>query len=89
MCTVSMVGDYYTHRTFPSISSIPSMNNGFVTRAEFEAVKKSIEELRILLLAAKKYDEALGEPHCEHEDKVKLIKQIAKAVGVDLKGVLD
>lgn len=59
------------------------------TRAEFEALKKEIEELKILLQAAKKYDEATGQPHCEQDDKVAFLKKVAEWVGVDLNEVFD
>lgn len=91
MCVVSMVGDYWSKRTlpeqFPDYTRI--ISSGEVSRVEFEALKKSVEELKQLLIAAQKYDEAQGEPHCEHEEKIALIKKIAELVGVDLKGVLD
>lgn len=99
MCTVSNVGDYwnkqwpdrhpwvdpYVQPLYPPLN-IP--NNG-PTREEFEALKKDIEALKELLKAAKKFDEETNQPHCEHEDKVAIIKKMAEIVGVDLKDVLD
>ena len=91
MCVVSMVGDYWSKRTLPS--GFPNydrfVDGGEVNRVEFEALKKSVEELKKLLIAAQKYDEAQGEPHCKHEDKVALIRKLAELVGVDMRGVLD
>jgi hypothetical protein len=55
-----------------------------VSKREFDALKKEMEELKKLLKAAKKYDEAMGEPDCEMDDKVALIKKVAKHVGVDM-----
>ena len=43
--------------------------------------------MKALLIRAKKYDEDNNEPHCEMEDKVELLKKVAKYVGVDLKEV--
>lgn len=37
-----------------------------------------------MLKAAKAFDTATGQPDCEMDDKVKLIKEVAKMVGVDL-----
>lgn len=84
MCVVSMITDgwkdQFPHR-FPEFPNI--------TRGEFEALKKEVEELKKLLLEAKKFDEITGQPNCEMEDKVKLLKEIAKVVGVDLKSVFN
>lgn len=93
MCVVSMVGDYWRDRTLPqkypnytdwtSITQKEFVNA--VTREEFDAaLKRGVEELKQLLKAAVKYDEQVGEPHCENEDKVALIKKIAELVGVDI-----
>jgi hypothetical protein len=60
-----------------------------ISREEFEALKKEMQELKELLKAAKKFDEATNQPHCEQDDKVALIKKIAELVGVDMKDVLD
>lgn len=94
MCVVSMVGDYYKDRTFPN--QFPNWVNTPVTaiasvasKEDIARLEQSILELKALLLQAIKYDEKLGEPHCEQEDKVKLIKDLAKIVGVDMSEVFD
>ena len=46
-----------------------------------------MRELKKLLLAAKGYDEKTGQPDCETDDKVALIKAVAEAVGVDFDSV--
>lgn len=89
MCIVSNMGDYWTQRTLPEKYPMWSDIINNPSRAEFEQLKKDVEELKRLLKAAKRYDEKVGEPHCEVEDKVILIKKIADAVGVDLKGIFD
>jgi uncharacterized protein YlxW (UPF0749 family) len=58
-----------------------------ITRNEFEQLKKEVEEMKALLIKAKEYDEKNNEPNCEMEDKVKLLKQFADMVGVDLKEI--
>lgn len=97
MCVVSAVSDPYRKQdmwpNWPNIIPFPEPNiqpmpaKDFykaVTREEFEALKRDVEELRILLVNARQYDIANGEPDCEMEDKVAIIKAIAKMVGVDL-----
>lgn len=55
-----------------------------ITRKEFEDLKKEVELLADLLKRAIKYDEANNEPHCETDEKMALLRAVAKAVGVDL-----
>jgi hypothetical protein len=54
------------------------------TKEDFEKLRAEILELKELLRAAIRYDAATGQPECEHEDKVALIKSVAEMVGVDL-----
>jgi hypothetical protein len=92
MCMVSNIGDGWGG-TFPEkfpqfvpyVPSYPSVviQQG-VSQADFDALKKEVLELKKLLRAAADFDKATGQPHCEMEDKVKLIKAIAELVGVDL-----
>ena len=99
MCAVSYVGDYWKRDfnerhpgwRYEQPSSFPTPGSGFneptVSKKEFDALKKEMKELKKLLKAAKKYDEAMGEPDCEMDDKVALIKKVAKVVGVDMNEV--
>lgn len=103
MCVVSMVGDHYKDkwgdqewwkRTYPSIPpfnpntpSIPQQLIPSVSRAEFEELKREVEEMKKLLIRAAEYDKRNNEPNCEMEDKVALLKKVAEMVGVDLKEV--
>lgn len=94
MCMVSNIGDDWAGKfpqKFPQFDpppmSAPFIIPSQVSRAEFDALKKEMEELKKLLLAAKKFDQATGQPDCEMEQKVKLIKAIAEMVGVDLTDV--
>lgn len=94
MCTVSAVGDEWG-RTFPdrwpNVPVYPQTTTTVfiteVSKEDFEALKQEVEELKQLLLAAKRFDEATGQPDCEMDEKVELIKRIAEAVGVDLEDV--
>jgi hypothetical protein len=89
MCMVSNIGDDYADK-FPAKwpnfypPQQPYPHPSGVSDAEFEALKKEVRELKKLLKAAKEYDDATGQPDCEMEEKVKLIKAIAELVGVDL-----
>ena len=91
MCMVSNVGDGWAEKfpdKWPNINppphSAPFIIQPEVSRAEFEALRKEMEELKKLLIAAKNFDKATGQPDCEMDEKVKLIKAIAKLVGVDM-----
>lgn len=100
MCIVSNVGDDWRQKkypdwvpeTIPPYKPAPQIDfdklfKKPVTRDEFEALKKEMEELRELLIKAREIDVALGNADCEMEDKVALIKQLAKLVGVDMSAV--
>jgi hypothetical protein len=91
MCMMSAVGDSWRETApnrWPNIPMTPNptfvFNPSFVTKEEFDALKSEVEELRALLRAAKAFDEATGQPDCEVDEKVELIKRVAEAVGVDL-----
>lgn len=92
MCMVSNVGDGWAENfpqkwpQFPEpipAESAPFINQG-VSQADFDALRKEVQELKKLLEAARKFDAATGQPDCQMDEKVKLIKAIAKLVGVDM-----
>lgn len=90
MCTVSYVGDAWSKTVpdrWPNIPPVPIYPIPDISREEFEALKLEIALLKHLLVGAKAYDEATGQPDCEMDEKVELIKRIAEAVGVDLEDV--
>lgn len=83
---VSAIGDNFQNQfpqKWPQFVPHTSFPMG-VPQADFDALKKEVEELKKLLKAANAFDKATGQPHCEMDDKVKLLKAIAKMVGVDL-----
>jgi hypothetical protein len=92
MCTVSAMGDEWG-RTFPDRwpNVYPSPNTSTyivpISREEFEALKSEVEALKRLLQEAKAFDEATGQPDCEMDEKVALIRKVAEFVGVDLEDV--
>jgi hypothetical protein len=94
-----MVGDDWSKRlpgTYPwiapaSVPTTPLPNNilQLVPRYEFDALKREVEQMKKELEAAKAQDVADGNPDCEMEEKVELLKKIAELVGVDLSTVFD
>lgn len=46
--------------------------------------KEEVEEFRRLLERAREYDKLHQQPHCESEDKKKLLKQLADILGIDI-----
>lgn len=95
MCTVSMIGDQFG-RDYPNrhpwvqpmiLPGAPLMVPPAVSREEFDRLRADVDELKTLLLAAKRYDERTGQPDCEVDEKVALIRRLAELVGVDMSGV--
>ena len=90
MCTVSMIGDDFSKRLpqqFPQTTQWLGGAWAGPSRAEFDELKKEVAALKELLIAAKKYDAATGQPDCEQEDKIALLRRLAELVGVDLSEV--
>ncbi len=88
MCTVSMIGDHYSHKWGQPdyqhlFTNIPQIN-----RAEFDALKKEVEEMKALLKRAKIYDEQNNEPHCEMDEKMAMLRKFSEAVGINLDDIL-
>ena len=70
---------------------IPDITDWFkpqVSREEFDKLKKEVEEMKELLKRAKEYDEKNNEPDCEIEDKMRILREVARLVGIDLDDVL-
>lgn len=93
MCTVSMVGDHYRDmwRPNPWYSSVTP--NGldsyvFVSKREFDELKRQVDEMKALLTRAKEYDARTGQADCEMDEKVDVLRRVARLVGVDLDEVL-
>ena len=59
-----------------------------VSKVEFEELKRQVAEMKVLLKRAKEYDERNNEPHCEIEDKMEFLRQVAKLVGISLDDVI-
>lgn len=90
MCMISFIGEHYTERwNVPPLPQVawPREIDG-VTRIEFEMLRREVENMKALLIKAKLYDEEHGEPDCEMEDKVAILRKVADLVGVSLDDVL-
>lgn len=92
MCVVSMVLDHYQEKwrlnVSPHVSPLSTFTINPVSREEFEALKRDVEEMKALLIRAKEYDRRNNEPDCEMAEKVALIKKVAELVGVDISEVV-
>jgi len=89
---VSNIGDGYGDmfpQKWPQFYPPPVTIMPGVSQADFDALRREVQELKKLLEAAKKFDDATGQRDCEMEEKVKLLKAIAKLVGVDLGDVFN
>ena len=84
MCVVSNIGNQWQRGSGQQWSNV--LDTG-PTRFEFDALKAEMVALRSLLEAGKNFDTVTKQPDCEDEDKVALIKRLAKAVGVDMSSV--
>jgi cell division FtsZ-interacting protein ZapD len=83
-----MPGTYPPYSPATGIGSTTHIHIPGVSQEEFNKLKAELEELKKLLIAAKIFDEKTGQPHCEAEDKVALLKRVADALGVDIKDAL-
>lgn len=102
MCVVSMIGDHYRDKwadIWPGIKvpdSVEYPGKGVqpfnpipvISRDEFDALKKDVEEMKALLKRAKEYDERNNEPDCKIEEKMALLRKVARMVGIDLDDVI-
>lgn len=87
MCTYSMIADHYRDKFQHDYNWITLPQVPEISRAELDQLRRDVEEMKALLKRAKKYDADNGEPDCEMDEKVALIKKVAELVGVDLSDV--
>lgn len=83
-----MIGDHFNEKWKQPPYQQIFTNIPDVSRAEFEALKKEVEEMKALLKRAKEYDEKNNEPNCEIEEKMAMLRKFADAVGIDLDDVI-
>lgn len=96
MCIVSNIGDswktdrapLYPWAMPPGIfPGIPVTGAPGPSIEEFNALKAELEELKKSLIVAKKQDEADGNPDCEMEEKIELLRALGELMGVDFNEV--
>jgi hypothetical protein len=94
MCAVSNIGDQYSQQFQSQYSGQFNLALGGsgtfyppVTRREFDSLRNEVIQMKQLLIEAKAKDEAEGNPDCEMEEKVKVLRAVAEAVGVSLEEV--
>ena len=83
-----MIGDHFNDKWKQPPYQQIFTNIPDVSRVEFEALKKEVEEMKALLKRAKEYDEKNNEPNCEIEEKMAMLRKFADAVGIDLDDVI-
>lgn len=102
MCVVSMVMDHYADKWRwtehpasptiypygPQVTSSSTVTWNMVSQAEFDKLKEEVAELKALLAKARDYDERTGQPECEDEGKVALLRKVIEALGLDPEEVL-
>jgi hypothetical protein len=94
MCAVSMIGDFYKDKwTSPLTGKIGTLPWPYdyvqFPRSEFEALKREVLEMKELLKRAAEYDKKNNEPHCEMADKVQILRNVARIVGISLDDVIE
>lgn len=94
MCIVSNIMDGWKDsfdKKWPSFPVNPSVID-YATieklKQDMQDIKKELIELKKLLMAAKAFDAATGQPDCEAERKVAFLKKISEIVGLDISDVL-
>lgn len=87
MCMISVVSDDASRRWARDFDWAQGFTVPQVTKSEFDALRNEVAELKKLLLQAKEYDRATGQPDCEMEDKIAMLRKMAEFVGVDLSEV--
>ena len=86
MCAVSNVGDHFTGQWPQGAAGFQWPIQG-PSPYEFEQLRQEVLEMRRLLLEAKETDRKAGNPNCEMEHKIKILKEVAALVGVSLDDV--
>ncbi len=85
MCVISMVAtDWLERPTTTQVDWTVTNWPGTVSKEEFDALKKDVENLKVLLKKAKIYDDEHDQPECQDEEKMEILRKIADVLGIDL-----
>lgn len=89
MCAYSAILDNVTR---PYLTPLPAASwPNYATRQELYELRAQFEReiaaLRELLPHVQKYDAETGQPDCESDEKLKLLRAIGEKLGVDVSGV--
>jgi hypothetical protein len=72
--------------TIPEAPEMPSFDaDSDLIRLQVKAVKEWLKKIDKILIAARDFDEATGQPDCETDEKMAKLKELADAFGVDMK----
>jgi hypothetical protein len=100
MCVVSAIGDKWSRpdmwpnwpQTIPFPDTSPRKPiglelNEILLRKEIDRLTKKVSEMKKELEAAKAQDIANGNPDCEMDEKVIILRKIADMFGIELKEI--
>lgn len=99
MCVYSMVMDDWNRRNGQAVEPLITgdyfkivTDQSSVTKRDLEDLRdefrKELRSLKKLLKAAAQYDDESGQPDCEQEEKIALIRKLAAALEVDMEDCL-
>lgn len=91
---INPVHPYYPYQPQPfptvqpeGVGSI-SLLKPDITREEFDELKVMVEQLRVDLQKAIAYDKETNQPDCQNEEKYKVLRAVAEALGMTLDDIL-
>ena len=86
-----MVRERLTGQESPAVAApgLALVREWIEQKTDLDALRRDFEQLVTRLKLAKALDVATGQPDCEMEEKVALIKRISELVGVSLEDVFD
>lgn len=74
--------------TYPFAGTASNIFEPMATKEELDLLRRDFEDFKTLVKKAIEYDKRSNQPNCESEDKLELVKNIAKLIGVDIADIL-